>query len=301
MVENDSKKLLKVAQFYECQTCDYVTCRKSSYNKHLATDKHKKQVNDSNLVDFDNKKFQKVAQFKCSCGKEYKYDSGFYRHKKTCSFKHTEETQSDIKQLTTVILELVKQNGEFKEQLVQLAKQAGHNTTHTNSHNTNKFNINVFLKEKCKNALNISEFVSQLNVSIKDLEETGRLGFSEGISKIFINGLKQLELYDRPLHCNDAKRETIYIKNGDEWTKDNDDKTMLTNAIKEVAHKNIKQINEWKKINTEYSDPDSKQNDNYLKIVSESMSGSSKEESDKNYVKIIKKLVKESVIPDIEK
>ena len=301
MVENDSKKLLKVARSFCCDSCDYITFKKSSYDKHLATDKHKNNENDSKLVDFANKKLQKVAQFKCNCGKEYKYDSGYYRHKKVCSYKTNEETQSDIKQLTTVILELVKQNGEFKEQLVQLAKQAGHNTTYTNSNNTNKFNINVFLKEKCKNALNMSDFVSQLNVSIKDLEETGRLGFSEGISKIFINGLKQLELYDRPLHCNDAKRETIYIKNGDEWTKDNDDKTILTKAIKEVAHKNIKQISEWQKIHSEYSDPDSKQNDKYLKIVSEAMSGSSEEESNKNYGKIIKNLVKESIIPVIEK
>jgi hypothetical protein len=301
MVENDSKKLQKVANNFCCNFCDYTTSRKSSYLKHLSTDKHKILQNDSKMVDFDSTKVQKVAQYKCLCGKEYKYDSGFYRHKKSCEFTTTEETNSDIKQLTTVILELVKQNGEFKEQLVQMAKQTGHNTTHTNSHNTNKFNINFFLKEKCKNALNINEFVSQLNVGIKDLEETGRLGFSEGISKIFINGLKQLELYDRPLHCNDAKRETIYIKNGDEWTKDNDDKTMLTKAIKEVAHKNMKQISEWQKINTGYSDPDSKQNDKYLKIVSEAMSGSSKEESDKNYGKIIKNLVKESVIPTLEK
>jgi hypothetical protein len=301
MVENDSKKLPKVARSFCCVSCDYTTIKKSSYAKHLATDKHKNAENDSKLVDFDIKKLQKVAQFKCNCGKEYKYDSGYYRHKKICSYKQIEETQSDIKQLTTVILELVKQNGEFKEQLVQLAKQAGHNTTYTNSNNTNKFNINVFLKEKCKNALNMSDFVSQLNVSIKDLEETGRLGFSEGISKIFINGLQQLELYDRPLHCNDAKRETIYIKNGDEWTKDNEDKTILTKAIKEVAHKNIKQISEWQKIHSEYSDPDSKQNDKYLKIVSEAMSGSSEEESNKNYCKIIKNLVKESIIPGIEK
>jgi hypothetical protein len=326
MIGNGSSELPKVAPKFCCNFCDYNTSKKSSYEKHLTTDKHKKIVNDSNLVEKLAKKSPKVAQtqtqYQCECGKIYSWDSGYYRHKKKCDYipqnNDSQNKELQIQQFH-IMLELIKDDKNFKdfmmeqnkqmmeqnkqmmEQMMELAKQAGHNTTHTNSHNTNKFNIQLFLNEKCKNALNITDFVEQLQVGIKDLEETGRLGFSEGISKIFINGLNQIELYLRPLHCNDAKRETLYIKNDDKWTKEEDTKPILTKAIKQVAYKNMKQISEWQKINTDYSDPESKQNDKYLQIVSESMSGSTKEECDKNYDKIIKKLVKETVIPNTEK
>ena len=321
MVEYDSKQVLKGAPIFCCNVCHYNTSKKSSYDKHLTTDKHKKGENDSKIMINDSEKCLKVAKHKCSCGKSYSYDSGYYRHKKNCNFQpHIDanfqqtidiqnklilELLKDNKQ-HELILELFKDNKDIKDfmmeqnkQVIELAKLAGHNTTH--SHNTNQFNINMFLNEKCKDALNISEFVSQLEVGIKDLEETGRLGFADGISKIFINGLNQLELYDRPLHCNDAKREVLYIKSDDKWAKEDDNKPILTKAIKDVAHKNMKQIYEWQKVHKEFSDPDSKQNDKYLQIVSESMSGSSKEESEKNYDKIIKKLVKETKIPNTEK
>ena len=199
---------------------------------------------------------------------------------------------------------LLKENSEFKQFMIdqnkhmfELAKNAGNNNnSNSNSNNNNSFNLNFFLNETCKNAMNIMDFVNQLQVGIKDLEETGRLGFAEGISKIFINGLKQIDINDRPIHCSDFKRETLYIKSNNEWNKETEDKTILTNAIKHVAHKNITQISEWTKNHPEYNDSYSKQNDKYLKIVSESMSGSTKEETNKNYNKIIKKIVKETVI-----
>jgi hypothetical protein len=144
--------------------------------------------------------------------------------------------------------------------------------------------------------MNITDFVSQLNVSVKDLEETGRLGYAEGISKIFINGLKQISVSDRPIHCSDLKRETLYIKDNNEWNKEIKNKVILTNAIKHVANKNIKQISEWTKIHPDYKDSKSKENDRYLKIVSESMCGITEEESNKNYSKIIKNIIKETII-----
>ena len=307
---------------FRCEKCDYNTSNKKDYNKHILTGKHKLSV--LSLTNNDNKISKNPKIFTCDCGKEYKYRQGLHTHKKTCNFKKPVYNIDDNFQQTIDIqnkliiellkdnkqhelfLELFKDNKEIKDfmmeqnkQVIELAKLAGHNTT--NSHNTNQFNINMFLNEKCKNALNISDFVSQLEVGIKDLEETGRLGFADGISKIFINGLKQLELYDRPLHCNDAKREVLYIKSDDKWAKEDDNKPILTKAIKDVANKNMKQIYEWQKVHKEFSDPDSKQNDKYLQIVSESMSGSSKEESEKNYDKIIKKLVKQTIIPNTEK
>jgi hypothetical protein len=146
--------------------------------------------------------------------------------------------------------------------------------------------------------LNISDFVSSLVVSVKDLEETARLGYSEGISKIFLNGLQQLDTHSRPIHCSDSKREILYIKDEDKWQKD-EQKSTLTKAIKQVANKNIKKISDWQKMNPEYLDPESKQNDKYMKIVLNSMSGSTKEESEKNYEKIAKNIAKETIIEKI--
>jgi len=305
MVENGSIKVPKSSKCFCCQICDYNTTKKSQYERHLATDKHKKMENDSKMVENGDVLVPKSSKYQCTCGKIYKYDSGYYRHKKTCNYVQAISQTTDNNQQFQIILELIKDNKEIKEflleqnkQVIELAKLAGNNNT-TNSHN--KFNINMFLNEKCKDALNISDFVSQLNIGIKDLEETGRLGFADGISKIFINGLNQLEFYNRPIHCNDSKREVLYIKDSDKWTKEDNDKPILTKAIKEVAYKNMKQISEWQKIHSDYNNPESKQNDKYLQIVSESMSGCSKEESEKNYNKIIRKLAKETVIPHTEK
>lgn len=310
MIENDSTNGQKSTEKFVCESCDYSTSRKSHYMRHLSTDKHKNTENDSKMVVFDSDSDIEVPKkkYSCACGRSYSYDSGYYRHKKTCTYVPPSNTSMSEKHLD-LIIELVKDNKEIKDflleqnkQIIELAKLAGHNTT-TNSHNKvkNKFNINVFLNEKCKDALNISDFVEQLEISIKDLEETGRLGFAEGISKIFINGLNQLEIYDRPIHCNDYKREVMYIKESDKWTKENDFKPILTKAIKDVAHKNMKQITEWQKLHVDYNNPKSKQNDKYLKIVMEAMSGSTKEESENNYNKIIKNIAKKTIIPESEK
>jgi hypothetical protein len=142
----------------------------------------------------------------------------------------------------------------------------------------------------------MSDFVNQLQISLTDLEETGQIGYAEGISKVFIKNLNDINYTNRPLHCSDSKRETLYIKEDNKWTKDDEQKSGLTKAIKQVANKNIKQIIEWQKLHPDFSDPESKTNDKYMQIVLNSMSGSTKEEADKNYEKIAKKVIKEVVI-----
>jgi hypothetical protein len=235
-----------------------------------------------------------------------------WRHKKKCVIINTPQTLlptiEDLKshdKQQELIEYLLKENSEFKQMMieqtknmVEIAKNSGNNNNNTTSNivNNNNFNLNLFLNETCKNAMNIMDFVNQLQVGINDLEETGRLGFSEGIAKIFVNGLKQMDVSDRPIHCSDSKREIVYIKDKNQWNKESEDKTLLTNAIKHVACKNMKQISEWTKDHPEYNDSTSKQNDKYLKIVCESMSGSSKEETSKNYNKIIKSIIKETII-----
>jgi hypothetical protein len=252
---------------------------------------------------FSNEKVAKSSKssnthFECRiCSKTYKDYSGLWRHKKKCQYMNEDSTQE-------LIQFLMKENNEFKQliidqnrQMSEISRKAIENTghCHINSHNKT-FNLQVFLNETCKNAINMSDFIQQINVSISDLEDTGKLGYTEGISKIFINGLKQMDISDRPLHCSNLKRETIYIKNNNEWTKDNNDNVLLVSAIKEVSNKNIKQISEWQKLHPDFLNPDSKENDKYMQIVLNSMSGSTKEESDKNYEKIAKNVIKKVVI-----
>ena len=156
--------------------------------------------------------------------------------------------------------------------------------------------MQFFLNEECKNALNIREFVESIEVQLSDLENTGQVGYVEGISQIFIKHLNYLKKHDRPLHCADYKREIFYIKNDNEWVKETSDKTMIKNAIKQVANNNIKQIMRWQETHPEYNDPESKQNDKYMKIVYNSMSGSTEEEQKNNINKIVRNVAKEVVI-----
>lgn len=292
------KSCEKVANIFNCENCDYNTSRKSSYTKHVLSAKHEKSIKSI-------KSCKKVATpFICIlCNKNYKEPSGLWRHNKKCKLNNTLDDTNLICKVIEQNNALINQNHEFKELIVEqnktitkLSEKTGNSITNSTVNSHNKFNLNVYLNETCKNALNISDFVSSLVVSVNDLEETARLGYAEGISQIFLNGLKQIDVHNRPLHCADHKREVIYIKNNNEWTKDTDNKETLTKAIKTVAHKNIKQISEWQKQNPEYNDPDSKQNDKYQKILCNAMSGSSKEESDKNYEKIIKNVVKQTII-----
>jgi hypothetical protein len=281
----------KIPYKFICESCDYNCSKLSEYNKHLLTAKHSILQNPIPIK----------TTFDCSCGKKYKHSSTLYAHRKKCIKEKKQDTiileNNTLEQ--QLIQHLLKENSEFKQlmveqnkQMIELAKNAGHNTTNNNQ----QFNLNFFLNETCKNAMNIMDFVNQLQIKNNDLEETGRLGFANGISRIFINGLKQINIPDRPIHCSDFKRETLYIKNNNEWNKETDEKIILTNAIKQVTHKNMKQITEWTKTHPEYKVSSSKVNDKYLKIVSESMSGSTEDETNKNYSKIVKNILKETVI-----
>ena len=168
------------------------------------------------------------------------------------------------------------------------------NTNNTNSNNT--FNLQFFLNEQCKDAINIDEFVENIKIQLNDLETTGRVGYVEGVSRIINKNLNGLDKFKRPIHCSDIKREILYIKNNNEWKKDDTEKQMLTKAIKQVACKSIGQIGEWKKENPDCADSESKKNDLYLKIISNSMSGMTTEEQSKNYEKIITNVAKEVII-----
>ena len=286
VVENDSKKMLKVAQNFCCNLCYYYTSKKSSFDKHLSTDKHKKCQNGSKMVENDSEKLPKVSQYKCECGKSYKYDSGYYRHKKKCNTQNSEITNDK-----ELIMMLIKQNTQLIEQNAQLVKNGTHNIS--NSHNTNSnnktFNLQFFLNETCKDAINIMDFVDSIKIQMSDLEKVGKIGYVEGISNIITSNLKALDENKRPVHCTDSKREVMYVKDEDKWEKENEEKLKLRKAIKYVAHKNIKMLSEFR---TKYPDclkSTSKVADQYNKLVFEAMGGKGDNDDEKEN-KIIKKI-----------
>ena len=312
-----------------CDICDYSTSNKYDFAKHLSTVKHqfailatKRQPLATDFAiscdlsqDHVSKQTAKTGQYVCDdCGRRYKDKSGLWKHNKKCTKKQThtafeENMQMIIKQdplddikidNNELIKELMKQNQEFKTMLVEqnnklmdLAKE-GKYITNNNTTNNN-FNLHFFLNEKCKDALNIMDFVKSLQLQLKDLETTGRLGYVEGITKIFIKGLQDLDVCKRPIHCSDLKRETIYVKDKDMWEKDNE-KQKMKFAIKHIAHKNVLKIPEWQQENPEYKNAESTVSEEYMQIVSQSMGGFTDEEDDDNMNKIIKNVSKEVVI-----
>ena len=303
-----NKKMLKNAVFV-CNICDFKCCKQSNYEIHLNTKKHMYRLNGNNMEKTETKK---TADYICNCGKIYISNSGLWKHKKTCNdlnnaedsaFKEQDFNQENFKITSKMFYDLLKQNNELQKSLIEMSKERGpiiHNNTNISNSNNKTFNLQVYLNETCKDAINLTDFIDSIKVQIKDLERVSEKGYAEGVSQIFINNLQQLNTHSRPIHCSDSKRETIYIKDAEQWTKDDDQKSNLTKAIKQVANKNIKQITEWQKLHPEYSDPESKQNDKYMKIVLNSMSGSTKEESNKNYEKIIKNVIKETIIEKIQ-
>jgi hypothetical protein len=309
----DKNKLKKSSKIY-CNICDYETSKKSNYDAHVLTGKHQKiKFGDTSVTAGDTKLAILLPTFEkklvCEiCDKQYMSRNGLWKHKKKCSTTDTphdtnDTTDSKIKENVDtkllndptdkeLIMLLIKENSELKNMMMDVIKNGTHNN---NSHNKT-FNLQVFLNEQCKDALNISEFVETIKLQLSDLETTGRLGYVEGVSKIINKNLNELETNKRPIHCSDIKREILYIKDDNKWVKDGGEKEILKKAVKQIANKNIMQINEWRKANPSCTDSESKKNDLYLKIVSNSMSGSTKEEQFDNLNKIMSKVSKEVVI-----
>ena len=301
MVENDSKKSPKVAQQNFCNYCDYNTCKKNDYTKHLSTEKHKKNENDSKMVVNGSDKSPKVAHFECECGKIYKYDSGYYRHKKKCQETNIEKNnEPSDKELIALLIgehkKLIEQNSE----MLEIIKNGTHNTN--NSHNTNSlnktFNLQFFLNETCKDAMNIMDFVDSIKLQLSDLEKVGQLGYVEGISNIITSNLKALDITQRPIHCTDKKRETLYIKDEDKWEKEDEEKKKLKKAIKKVVSKNQRLLPQFKEAHPDCNRASSKYSDQYNKIIVESMGGSGDNDDEKED-KIIKKITTVTTIDKV--
>jgi hypothetical protein len=321
-----NEKTQEISNLFSCLCCDYNTCVKKDYDKHLTTLKHK---NRTVLEHFRTEKSQNTEdsadkKYVCNyCEKEYGARNSLWYHKKKCpkiselqnmNFKDkdftTTESREDMKLLTTLVIDVVKQNqeltrqnNEFQKQMFDFMKNCNNNISNTNtsnSHNTNmnnshnKFNLQFFLNETCKDAMNIMDFVNSIQLQLSDLENVGKMGYIDGISNIIVKNLKALDVTQRPMHCSDLKRETMYVKDEDKWEKEDDDNKKLKRVIKCVANKNFQMIPEWKKKHPDCVYSDSKTSDEYNKMLIESVGGTL--DTTLNETKIIKKIAKEVTI-----
>jgi hypothetical protein len=299
----------KLAEKYNCEKCDYKCSKKSDFDKHISTLKHK--------MSYDELHTTLQKKYTCECGKEYVYRQGLYNHRKKCKTTEQElyETPSenmiiqlnsmnnhhnnvgDITQLTSLVIEVVKNNSEFQKQMLDMCKNMQStiisNNCNNNTTNNNTFNLQVFLNEYCKDAMNISEFIDSFDLQLSDLENVGRVGYIEGMSNIIINKIKDLDVNKRPIHCSDLKREIIYIKDDDVWEREDANNTKFRKVIKKVTGKNIGMLTDWRDKYPECMDIDSDYNDIYMKLILAAMGPT---DTVDNETKIIKKVAKHLVI-----
>ena len=291
-----NEKSPKIPKNYACLNCHYNTLNKKDYIKHLTTQKHK---NNENTNDTNDKSQKIPTAFQCACGKVYKHKPSLYNHKKKCNYIESEikvikedatnlsaeniedrilkdESNVDYKKL---LLSLVNDNKDMKNIIFEQQKQIGEllpkigNTINntTNNMTKNKFNINVFLNEHCKDAISIEKFIDSIEISLKNLLTTSNKGLGQGITNLIIDNMNKLSLYERPLHCTDKKRETLYIKSDDpgsansSWKKDNEHEE-LNLAIRKLSHKQIQSIKEWTDANPNYMSNDLLK-DEYIKLI----------------------------------
>lgn len=310
MANEKSQKSLVI---HNCQSCNYNTSKQCDFIKHLSTAKHKRLIN----ATLANEKIS-IKNYSCECGKSYKHQSSLCKHKNTCSeiqqihyvIKEQEiaivtndsritELENQIKTLMIEKQELKQlMNDDFKQLMLEqnkvimdLASKVGNNNT-TNSNN--KFNLNFFLNEQCKNAINLPDFVNSLKLTLTDLEKVGQLGYAEGISRIFVRGLKEMDVFKRPIHCSDAKRETLYVRDKDAWEKENEENDKIKIAIRKVAHNNFKQLSQWTETKPGHKKLDTSEYNEWLQLMYQSVGGGKGE--DQNYQKIIKNVASVTII-----
>jgi hypothetical protein len=307
-----TKKSAKIRSEFVCINCNYATCDKKDYNKHIATAKHKNNTNVDILLTASEKKSELLAEIICNCGKKYKSRQGLYAHKKKCIFlQNANIVDSSNNELTLasdltndLIINLLNDNKEMREIIIkqqdQMMKQQNQisemlpkigNNFITNNNNNNKFNIQVFLNERCKDAINMSDFIKSIQVSLQQLDYTKQNGLVNGLSNVIIENMSKLGLYQRPIHCTDLKRESLYIKDDDNWEKDIN-KEKIRKAIKDVSTKQFCALSKWTKENPDFQNNEYKQNYYTHTLVAIANT------KDNNEEKIIKKLCNSSYIKE---
>ena len=292
------EKMPKNAEKFECIECNFTCSKQSNYTKHLMTRKHQMIVNGS---ENDSKKMPKnVKLYICECGKQYKYDSGYYRHKKTCTYtpklepepepelKHEAEPQIVVgkQELINIVSQVVDEKNKHNKQQPTIVNNYITNTNNT----TNNFNLNMFLNDQCKNAMNITDFIDSIKVTIEDMDYLGRAGYVDAVSKAIVDGLNQLDITERPIHCTDAKRNSLYLKDNDEWNKETPDMPNMKKVIQKVTKKNTNTMFEWVNKNPSYKMVQSPNHKQYMSVMTEALGPSEAEDTEKKYKSIINKV-----------
>ena len=295
----------KLAKNFYCEKCDYGCSKESDYKKHLGTRKHLNGINPAVV------ELAPVAiEIKCNkCKKKYETKSGLWKHNKLCTYepqpvkKHKLYEKNNLVEVLikensdfkTMIMDLVKTNTDLQKQMIEVCKNGmgGSHNNHNHSHNKT-FNMQVFLNEKCKDAMNIMDFVNTMTLDFADLEEVGKVGYVEGIGGIIIKKLNELDVYKRPIHCSDAKREIMYVKDENVWGKENSTYDKLRKAIKHVTFKNSSMLEPWSKANPQCMNTSHRLNDVYVQMIGQSMGGKESFLDSEN--KIMKKIAKAVLI-----
>ena len=317
---------------HRCDVCDYNTQITKDYMKHLRTIKHKNRKSATQTDEFVPKN-PSILLSCVNCNKMYKDKTGLWRHKKKCSVitpsveipthpsptPHSHSSTEDMQM--NLILELVKQNQEFKNLIIQQSHQMmeqnshmmeqnktiievaknsqgnnNHNTLSHNNNNNKTFNLQFFLNETCKDAMNMKDFIQSLEMSLPELEKMGEVGFAEGMSRVFVNRLNSLDVTKRPIHCSDVKREIIHIKDDNKWERDNANLDRLRKIIKQLTHKNILRVDDWKKANPGCTEYNSRKNDQYLKLNIEAIGPVDDADVKKDFGKIIRRVAESTTI-----
>ena len=280
----------KNINIFYCEKCDFKCCKKGDYNRHVLTSKHQ-NLTKTNII-----LHQKTSNHICDkCDKIYKSRVGLWSHKKKCLNEKEEIIESDeVIDLNdkNLILTLIQQNNELQKQMFEVIKNGTNinNTINNNSHNKT-FNLQVFLNETCKDAMNIMDFVDSIKIQLSDIESIGELGYVNGMSKLIIKHLNALEENMRPVHCSDPKRDSLYVKDKNVWEKEDPDNKKIKKAIKYISNKNICALPEWKAKYPDCIYSDSNKSDQYNHIVIEAMGGSGDNDAEKAD-KIVKKIAK---------
>ena len=302
-----SKKLPK----YNCDICDFKCSKSQDYKRHVSTDKHHSLVNVNQMTTHFTPKNYLDKKHECAkCTKIFNDRSGLWRHNKKYHTQEEEATTPDVTfeqedcNFKEMFLEMMKQNEEFKQimieqnvKLMEMAKEKSsitNNNTITNTMN-NKFNLQIFLNETCKDAMNIQEFIDYVKVQHSDFENFGKYGYVEALTRIFLRNLMELEVHLRPIHCSDVKREVLYVKDNNVWTSDIS-REKLIRTIKYIANKNVKQIPGWMDQNPDSKNTQTKLHDKYMKMLCFSMGGRDEEEDQDYYRKIIRNVAREVII-----
>ena len=292
---------------FECIVCAFICSKKGDMTRHLMTAKHANMIN---VTKNSGVLHLKTSNHICSiCSKKYNSRNGLWLHKKNCSVKTNaidnhnidnhnimDSSNNEIKSLTSLVLELVKSNNEMQKQMVEVCSKMqpvniSNNNTTTNSHNKT-FNLQFFLNEECKDAMNLQDFIESVQMQMADLETIGELGYVEGVSKFIMGKLNETDMNKRPVHCSDAKRETLYVKDDNVWTKEGAENVKIRGAVKKIEKKNIKLLNVWKEAHAGCMDSESPYNDQYTHMIIGSLGGCEPD----NVNKVIKKIAKATII-----